>query len=192
MSDFLFHRATHYLDATPSAVYAAILQGELPSDVMNLRSTADITQRGALIEVRALTGTVGTIGRQVVARHNFGPLDIETIETLIAVTPGQRIVIEQCPDRFVVFDRNERMMGADDRIPDDIAGLFAQTYGDPPTATQMTFDLAPQANGTEILLTIEAKNRPRRGWWGKRQWEKAVAAEARAIVLNVWGRLQVQ
>ena len=188
MTDTLFHQSTHYLDAAPRAVFDAVRVGARPADAQ----ATDIDQIGALIHLRHIAGTPGQVGAQSLARFNYGALDLEMVETILVIDPAHRIVVEQLPDRFRLFDRTERSLPYGCEIPDDIQAAFDENYGDPATPTLITFQFSPKGDGTEILLTVEAENRPKRGWFGRRAWQKRVAAEARNIALRIWNQLQVQ
>ena len=59
--------------------------------------------------------------------------------------------------------------------PANLQKLFDKTYGSPPATTEMQFDLAPTAGGTQLTLTIEARLVRELGWLARRMWQKRVA-----------------
>lgn len=161
----------------PPAVYAAILNQTLIA--------TDRSAIGAVLSITPVWGAPGAIGYQSVFRCNWGLVDLEMTEIILAATPPAMLRVSQRPQRLLRHDPAERLPPLGHEPPLDLEKTFAKAFGASPPTTEIQFDLTPIATGTSLRLSIDARMLDKPGWLQRRRWHRQAPAQANLVFARI-------
>lgn len=173
MAHTVIETAARTFGAPLEAVFGAIRAQEAPA--------GDRNGVGRALSIKSIWGTPGAVGHQYLMRANWGVVDLEIVETILAIEPPTLLRLGQRPMRFLHYDADERLPPMDSERPRDPDALFRARYGEFPAMTEIEFSLHPSGEGTAVDMKISSSTQKPLGWLARRIYRKTVGQESRAI-----------